>query len=528
MNERRVSRVVLRLSVVCLAILAIAQAGPAQAAAAAAAEDGFVPVLTEENQGPAPNTGRMIVVADRPVTDAMRAELSNYGTVHGVIDRYNLVAMTPRGPAARSSIARLPFVQFAEIDQPRYLTDVGTWDRDILDVVDVEETGTPPASLASIGNPDAREVTQTGAGVHVAVIDTGLIKNWRTFLINTRVRTDLARAFMGGGTVAEDFTPPDEFRTSNPTNLWERDTNGHGLGVSSHIIGFKRTVAGTPLVVDGVAPGAKVIPLKVFPNGEAFTWSSRIIAAIAYATELKEGGVVGSIVINLSLGGSAPTTSERVAIDDAIAKGVIVVASAGNAGEGGMGWPGAFPQVISVGATGWTQQFRPGTPALPNRAFWWTRDVPNDPDGSGTSEALQSFVATFSSRAIPALSTPFGVAPQQLDVLAPGIWTVAPFRSRGVEAFFFLAGTSFSSPLVAGVAALMLQKNPGLTQSQVESFLKSTALSMAAIDNRVDILEPFLFGAVVTISWDTTCGGFVCDPVGAGLVQADAAIAAVP
>jgi len=42
------------------------------------------------------------------------------------------------------------------------------------------------------------------------------------------------------------------------------------------------------------------------------------------------------------------------AIDYAIEKGVIVIASAGNEGEYGMGWPGAYPEVISVGACGWS------------------------------------------------------------------------------------------------------------------------------------------------------------------------------
>ncbi|HEY4681775.1 MAG TPA: S8 family serine peptidase [Candidatus Acidoferrales bacterium] len=526
MSKWVLSRVGFGLAVVFVTIVVFAQVMLGQLPSRATDEvAGFQPILTEDNQGPAQQRGRLIVVANRRVTDAMVAELRNYGTVHGVIYRYNTIVVTPSGINARLAIEGLPFVKSVENDQPRYLTDVGSWDRDIIDVVDVEESGT---GLAGIGNPDPREIAQTGAGVHVAVIDTGLIKNWRDFLIPSRVRTDLARAFMGGGAVAENFVPPDEFNISNPTNLWERDTNSHGIAVASHIIGFKRTVLGTPLVVDGVAPGAKIIPLKVFPNGAAFTWSSRIIGAIAYATELKVNGVVGPLAVNISIGGGSPTFLERVAIQDAIANGLIIVVSAGNGGERGMSWPGAFPEVISVGAVGWTKQFLPGTPAAPNRAFWWTRDVDNDPDGSGTSEELQSYVAGFSSRAIPARSIPFGVDPQELDVLAPGIWTVAPGGAMGTSGFFFWAGTSFSSPLTAGVAALMIEKNPNLTQADVENILKATALPMAANDSRVGVLEPFLVGGFFNPSWDTMCGSFACDPVGAGLIQGDAALAATP
>ncbi len=528
MSKWVVSRVVFAFAVGLVVLVVFAPAVLSQRPSGEANEvAAFQPLLTDSNLGPAPQTGRLIVVANRRVTDDMVADLRNYGTVHGVIYRYNAVVVTPSGINACIAIEGLPFVKSVENDQPRYLTDVGSWDRDLLDVVDVQESGT---GLAGIGNPDPREVTQTGAGVHVAVIDSGLIKNWRDFLIPSRVRTDLARAFMGGGAVAENFVPPDEFNTSNPTNLWERDTSSHGTAVASHIIGFKRTAFGVPLVVDGVAPGAKIIALKVFPNGQAFTWSSRIIAAIAYTADLKDSGAIGPTVINMSLSGGAPTFSERAAIQDAIASGIIVVASAGNAGESGMGWPGAFPEVISVGAVGWTKQFLPGTPAAPNRAFWWTRDVGNDPDGAGTSEEQQAYVAGFSSRAIPARSIPFGVEPQQLDVLAPGIWTVAPGGAMGTSGFFFWAGTSFSSPLTAGIAALMLEKNPNLTQADVESILKSTALPMAGNDSRTGVLEPFLVGGFFNPSWDTECGALklACDPVGAGLVQADAALAATP
>jgi subtilisin family serine protease len=478
---------------------------------------GFMTLLTWNNQGAAPESGRLLVSIDGPLTDAVLDELRTYGKIHEVIPRYGLVAITPPGKRERADLAQRRFVKLVESDQPRYLAQgAASWDRDILDVHDVEENG-------SVGAPDAREVAQTGAGVHVAVIDTGLVKNWRDFLLDTRVRADLARAFMGGGATAENFVPGPDAHVANPPNLWERDTSSHGTAVASHIIGFQIGAR----VVEGVAPDAKIIPLKVFPNGEAFTWSSHIIAAIEYVVSLKSSSAIGPAVINLSLGGGVPVFAERAAIQDAIAHGVIVVASAGNEGEAGMGWPGAFPEVISAGATGWTRQFAPLTPGgAPNFAFWWTRDVGNDPDGSGMSEAAESFVAGFSSRAIPARSVPFGVPAQQLDVLAPGNWTVAPGGHQGTSAFFFWSGTSFSSPLTAGVAALLLEKNTSLNQAQVEAILKATALPLPAVGARVGVIE--INGVIVTFAWDTNCAGRPCDAVGAGLLQADAALAATP
>lgn len=467
----------------------------------------FQPVLTFDNQGKGPAVRQLIVQVRGPLDDYKLNKLGQYGAIQLTIERYNAVAIQPRGPQAERTLRSLPFVQSAEEDRPHWLTGFGTWDRDILDVVDMEETG-------SIGDPDAREVAETGAGVHVAVIDSGLIKVWRAFLDESKVRTDLARAFMGGGAV----NGLDNI--SNPENLWERDTSSHGTAVASHIIGFK--ISG--LVADGVAPDAKIIPLKVFPNGEAFAFTSHIAAAIAYVVGLKENEVIGPTVINMSLGGGAPSSFMRAAIGDAINHGVVVVASAGNAGENGMGWPGAFPEVISAGATGWAFQF------LNGGGFWRTLDVPNDPDGTFDSEEAQSFVTTFSSRAVPARSVPFNVEPQELDVLAPGALTVAPCLLHGTPAtpgnatFCFWFGTSFSSPLTAGVAALMLENDPGLTQADVESIMKSTALPMLGDDGRavVPVATPN------PTTWDTTCGSNPCDPVGAGLLQADAALAAIP
>jgi len=475
---------------------------------------GFMPAAIDDERhsgGPqVPGGNRVMVLLRTRVTPETLELLGTYGRVHGWMDRYRMVVMTPAGPTARSAIRALPIVHTIENDTLRFPTDIATWDRDMLDVADVEESVTP-------GPPDPREVSETGAGVHVAVIDTGLIENWRDFLVDTRVDTSLARAVMGGGAAANDDVPANEFNVSSPTNLWERDTNSHGTAVASHIIGFRIGVQ----VVDGTAPGVTLFPIKVFPNGEAFTWASRMIGAFDYVTGLKESGRIGPTVISMSISGGTPNRLEEVAINRAIAAGIVVVTSAGNRGEQGMGWPAAYPQVISVGAVGWSRQFRPGTPTSPNFAFWWNEDLGFDPDpAGGPAEESEAFVAGFSSRAIPSRG-------QELDVLAPGQWTVAPGGHGPNAAYFFWSGTSFSTPLTAGVAGLLLERNPSLNQAQVQSILKSTARPMLAVDSRPDVLSGF-DGMVGTVAWDNDCLGVPCDPVGAGLVQADAALAAVP
>ena len=128
-------------------------------------------------------------------------------------------------------------------------------------------------------------------------------------------------------------------------------------------------------------------------------------------------------------------------------------------------------------------------------------------------------------------------------MLAPGSWVRGPFPgdpgfnhlpwwSKGIGDlvggnggnFFYVGGTSMATPHVASLAALMLQKNPGLTQAQVETLLKSTALPVPATGSRT-ILDNTV---TATITWDIDCDGTACDAVGAGMVRAGEAIAATP
>ena len=114
--------------------------------------------------------------------------------------------------------------------------------------------------------------------------------------------------------------------------------------------------------------------------------------------------------------------------------------------------------------------------------------------GAALDPAGNVYVSDFSSRALPG---------QELDVLAPGSWVRGPFAGdpgynhlpwwskgigdlvgRNVSNFFYVGGTSMATPHVASVAALMLQKNPNLMQSQVEGILKSTALTMPSSGSR--------------------------------------------
>jgi subtilisin family serine protease len=81
------------------------------------------------------------------------------------------------------------------------------------------------------------------------------------------------------------------------------------------------------------------------------------------------------------------------------------------------------------------------------------------------------FISGFSSRQKPG---------QDLDVTAPGSNIVGPYQlNSGQLSYYFLSGTSMASPHVAGIVALMAQKNKTLTAAQAENILESVALPMA-------------------------------------------------
>lgn len=415
-------------------------------------------------------------------------------------------------------------------------------------------------------NVDA--VSQTGHGVYVAVLDTGLVPNWKDYFPNERINTQLGTGFDQPVSFRVSKTDPCKLGVETgklSQSTWVGSTGStHGTHVTSTILGYGYysnfdAVGGFPLPaiqVRGIAPDVTVIPVRVLadyqipatpqcadaqPSSKAtFGTDGMVAAGIRYATDLKRAGY-SPMVINMSLGGSGLAQVEKDAIDYAIANGVIVVAAAGNEGEAGMGFPGAYAPVISAGAIGWTGEWLKPTDGLPRYRMWWLKDGDHVPPMlPGTGEvgdptlASDIYVTDFSSRALPG---------QQLDVLAPGSWVRGPFpgtpgfnhlpwwskgqgdlHGNNSGNFYYVGGTSMATPHTSAVAALIMQKNPNLTQAQVESILKSTALPLAASGSR-DIFD---FDHAATITWDTDCGGTACDAVGSGVIQADAALSATP
>ena len=457
--------------------------------------------------------GPMIVDLKAPATPEQLAALEAAG-LNGVHGYKHLPLAAGNLPQGRiSSVLSLNFVVGIREDSVRTPT---------------AQTVTPATSPLAIANTwnldfiDKEKTAATGEGVYVALLDAGLLPMWRDFLDEKQVRVDLGRSFTG--------------HNGNPVpDQLENDRNGHGTATAATIIGYKLhdksvtggflpdSATGTPgdYLVPGVAPKATIVPIKVCDNG-VYCWDSSIYSAWDYVIELKEGVLQGKpIVINMSLGGSSHSDAEEALIQRLVDHGILIVASAGNDGPYPMGWPGAYPIVISAGAGGWQKQWNGDQTYLNNQ--WWMDDVPE-----GGTAANEWFMVWWSGYEYPNRG-------QELDVVAPGRFMLLPYIPDGKayppadpgppanvpNPYYFISGTSFSAPTTTGVVALMLSVNPGLTQAQAEKILRSTAMPIPT--GCWFATFPYTHDNC----WDTSKSlGGPGHQTGWGLVQADGAVQA--
>ena len=422
------------------------------------------------------------VLLNTDATPSVLKSLGKFGTVLSVITEIDALTMKVK-ISDIPALEALPFVEAVGFDAERTVSPIDTVAAESF----ADGMSTWNLDAINVTNPgQGRTVDYDGTGVYVAVLDTGLVGGWRQYFPEERIAVDLARSFGGGGGVNGNV--------STQPNKWGSDVNSHGTHVTSTILGY--SLNGTS--INGAAPNATIIPVKVL-NQNGRGWSSVIAAGIVYVAKLKQTVLADyPVVINMSLGGSVLDAVEKEAIDFAIEQGVIIVASAGNSGEAGMGYPGAYEPVISVAASGWLGEWYPTVGA----AWWYALDV------AEPTPASQFYITDFSSRA---------KEDQDLDVAAPGSWIVGAYMvNSGQIGYYFLGGTSMASPHVAGIVALLAQKDPTLTAFEAEALLESTAIPLApgslTVYGSSGALEQFTWGAVAT---------------GSGLVDAAAALNAL-
>jgi serine protease AprX len=272
----------------------------------------------------------------------------------------------------------------------------------------------------------------TGKGVTVAVIDTGIYPH-----------EDYKDRIIGW----QDMV------NGRPTPY---DDNGHGTHCSGLVAGNGHMAGGH---FQGAAPEANLVGVKVL-SGEGGGAMSDVIRGIEWAIENKERYNIR--VLSMSLGAPAMQKEKYDLVAKAVAKaydaGIVPVVAAGNSGP--------FLETI-------------GSPAISSKAF-----TVGAYDDKNTPDMADDTMAFFSSRGPTTADRTI-----KPDIASPGVNLVST-RSPGSaidheniprygDDYILLSGTSMATPVMAGVAADIIQANPNLTPAQVISLVRSTALPIA-------------------------------------------------
>jgi type VII secretion-associated serine protease mycosin len=264
-------------------------------------------------------------------------------------------------------------------------------------------------ALQAMHTQEAWQTTK-GKGVTVAVLDTGVEDDHPDLDGNVLIGKDMIG-----------------FGAERGERAWAR----HGTAMAGIIAGHGHGVGNGDGVM-GIAPEAKILPVRVIlEDGDAARAKARSTRGNALAQGIRWAADHGADVINLSLGDDSasahPEPTEDEAVQYALKKGSVVVASAGNGGEKGdhISYPAAYPGVIAATAV--------------------------DRYGTRASFSTRRWYATVS---------------------APGVDVViADPDHKYYEGW----GTSAASAFVSGAVALIKAAHPSLTPAQIKQLLEDTA-----------------------------------------------------
>lgn len=284
-----------------------------------------------------------------------------------------------------------------------------------------------------------------GTGVGVAVLDTGIDNDHKDF---------------EGAIVAQQCFSEGS-RSCAPRGLPKSDNAedeyGHGTGVSGMVLGRGVTKglneANKQVTAMGIAPRASLVAVRVFrDNGGAY--DPDIVSGLDWVLNKQKEHNIRAV--NMSLGGGAEIGTNcdnnhatvKAAFARLVGRNVTIVVATGNGGNTDrVAFPACISNAMSVGAT--YDKTYEGPARLANGGMWCPKQ--NKPD--------IFTIACFTDRG------------RSLDVLAPGLIITHPAMGGGLDSG---AGTSYATPIVSGIVALLAQAKPDLRPADIQRLLQDT------------------------------------------------------
>ena len=407
----------------------------------------------EEGAG---TTVRLLVPAEAPLAladDELRARPGMAGTRSG----WQSVEVTAQGSAQETADLLSAELGMPVLVERRYDLLGPTDDPGFGDQWYHANTGQSGGRTdADIDSPTAWPST-LGSGVVVAVIDSGVDMAHPDLASQVWANNDPAGGGdQNGNGLLDDFRGWDFIDDdNNPSPVGSGSAALHGTAVAGLVAAASN---GTGIV--GVAPSAKIMVLRACDASGC--WSLAAAESIFYAAD------EGADVINLSFGGVTDDDPLlREAISYARSRNVVVVAAAGNEG-------------IDLDTLPSSQTFIPA--GLP----------------------FSNIIAVGASNDLDDLSSFSNYGQAEVDIVAPGeqIVTTGP---TSIDSYVIVDGTSFSSPIVAGAAALLLSHDPGIGHQEVIARLEGLVDRPAGVNGTVQSGR-LNIGKTITIRFLDTSG----------------------
>jgi serine protease len=351
-----------------------------------------------------------------------------------------------------SSILKIEFTQINKVEA--FITELsGLQNVEYAEKVRLNKTTLTPndalfattngsTHLNQINAQNAWNVFSGNSNITVAIVDNAVMSTHADLVGNTYTNAIEATGLTGvdddGNGYIDDINGYDVAGmdgVTDPTVL----TQNHG----THCAGIAGATSNNSIGVASIGWGIKIIPVKCSDDNQSGFIVDYGYEGILYAVKAK------AKIISCSWGNSgAFSSTEQFLIDYAWNRGCMIIACAGNNGNSTPFYPGAYNHVYCVAAVD-----------------------PTDVAWSGSNYGTW------------------------VDICAPGTNILSTIPYTGTPAYLQLTGTSMATPMVAGLAGLMLSKSPNMTRNDVLNCLSATAANIYTISGNSTYVSGNLLGA---------------------------------